>query len=201
MSLSALLAVLLFIFSLHAQEKGDRAPESSATPRTPTRSDKIRSGTVRGKLDATAQRNENVAVYQIDNNAIKEANIRLGDKVTILSEAPVDVSYYATEHGRPAGEPVVLRPASPVPAPHGELYWWHQNSVFNARTFFQVGGVKPSRRNGYGGQYTGDLGKLGKLTANASQTKIRGMVNGNVLVPLASERTATAPDPATRGLW
>jgi hypothetical protein len=200
MSLSALLAVLLFIFSLHAQEKGDRAPESSATPRTPTRSDKIRSETVRGKLDATAQRNENVAVYQIDNNAIKEANIRLGDKVTILSEAPVDVSYYATEHGRPAGEPVVLRPASPVPAPHGELYWWHQNSVFNARTFFQVGGVKPSRRNGYGGQYTGDLGKLGKLTANASQTKIRGMVNGNVLVPLASERTATAPDPATRAL-
>src|SRR5687768_14375950 len=38
----------------------------------------------RVRIAASAQRNENVAVYQIDNNAVKEANIRLGTRPTIL---------------------------------------------------------------------------------------------------------------------
>ena len=46
----------------------------------------------RPRLEAAAQRNENVVVYQIDTNAIKEADIRLGDTVTILTEPPAELN-------------------------------------------------------------------------------------------------------------
>jgi hypothetical protein len=149
-------------------------------------------------MDAAARRNENVQVNRIDNDAVKEANIRLGDNITLVNEAPVEANYFATEHGRPPSDLAVLRPVSPRPGWHAELFESHQNSVFNARTFFQVGGVKPSRRNYYGGRLAMEAGPLGSLTANFEQRKIRGMVNGNVLVPLAGERTPLAADPAVR---
>jgi hypothetical protein len=72
--------------------------------------------------------------------------------------------------------------------------------VFNARTFFQVGPVQPSRQNQFGARVTGGAGKLGDLTAAFSQRHVRGMVNGNVLVPLPDERTALATDPAVRAI-
>ncbi|MEB2360201.1 MAG: TonB-dependent receptor [Bryobacteraceae bacterium] len=152
----------------------------------------------RPSIGASAQRNENVAIYQIDNNAVKESNIRLGSRATVVTDAPVEVSYYATEHGQSASELVFL---APVPAPsiwHGELYHSHQNSIFNARTFFQVGPVMPSRRNFYGGRFTSTVPVLGALTVTADQRKVRGMVNGNVLVPLASERQPLTEDPQLR---
>jgi hypothetical protein len=149
---------------------------------------------------AAALRNENVQVNRIDNDALKEANIRLGDSVTIISQPVVDTGYYSTEHGRPAGEPIALRPVHAAAGWHGELFEFLQNSVFNARTFFQVGDVLPSRQNRYGVRFTGALAPLGDLTGSFSQRKVRGMVNGNVLVPLASERTPLTADPAARAL-
>ncbi|MEK7408835.1 MAG: TonB-dependent receptor [Acidobacteriota bacterium] len=183
------LALTLFAFACAGQVRPDAAkPAPPPRPVPPSR------------LGAAARRNENVAIYRIDNNAIKEANIRLGDNVTIVSETPAENGYFATEHGRPVGDSPFLRPATAQPEWHGELFEFHQNSVFNARTFFQAGPVLPSRRNSYGGRVTGRLGKLGSLTANAGQRKIRGMVNGNVLAPLAEERTPLATDPALRAV-
>ncbi|MFB3826815.1 MAG: TonB-dependent receptor domain-containing protein [Bryobacteraceae bacterium] len=149
---------------------------------------------------ASSLRNENVQANRIDNDALKVNNIRLGDNVTIVPQPPVEANYYATEHGRPAGEAAVLRPASSAAGWHGELFESLQNSVFNARTFFQVGPVQPSRQNQYGLRFTGGVGPLGSLTGSFTGRKTRGMVNGNVLVPLGSERTPTAADPAVRAI-
>jgi len=187
--LSLLVGLLVAVWS-SAEEKKQLPPKTSSAPAAPARA----------RLDAAARRNENVQVNRIDTEAIKEANIRLGDNVTIVSEAPVEASYYATEHGRPPGDSPLLRAPALLRQWHGELFEWHQNSVFNARTFFQVGGVKPSHRNSYGGRFTGGLGKFADFTANVSERKIRGMVNGNVLAPLASERTPLATDPAVRAV-
>jgi hypothetical protein len=63
-----------------------------------------------------------------------------------------------------------------------------------------VGGVQPGRQNAFGGRATGGLGKAGFVTVNLGERKVRGMVNGNVLVPLVSERTSTSPDPAVRAV-
>ncbi|MGH9723297.1 MAG: TonB-dependent receptor domain-containing protein [Bryobacteraceae bacterium] len=149
---------------------------------------------------AAARRNENVQVNRVDNDALKESNIRLGDNVTIVSQPVVETSYYATEHGRPAAERAVLSSGPVLPGWHGEVYEFHQNSFFNARTFFQAGSVLPSRRNNYGGRFAGPVAGIGNLTGSFSQRKIRGMVNGNVLVPLGFERTPLATDPAVRAL-
>ena len=152
------------------------------------------------RLASAAQRNENIQVHRIDNDAIKEANIRLGTNVTLLGELPAEASHFAIEHGQPPVRQPLLAPRRIAPDWHGELFQWHQNSVFNARTFFQVGPVQPSRRNFYGLRAAGGAGPLGHLSLAASQRKIRGMVNGNVLVPLAEERTPLATDPALRAL-
>ncbi len=149
---------------------------------------------------AAARRNENVAVNRIDRDVLKEANVRLGVNYAIVPQVPVETSAYASELGRPNAELSVLRPVPAFSGWHADLFANHQNSVFNARTFFQAGPVKPSRQNHYGGRFTTQVRGLGDLTANFNQRKIRGMVNGNVLVPLANERTPTATDPALRAL-
>ena len=146
---------------------------------------------------AASLRNENVQANRIDNDALKVNNVRLGDNVTLVSQPPVEANYFATEHGRPAGELIVPRPAAPISAWHGELSESLQNSVFNARTFFQVGPVRPSRQNQYGLRFAGPS-PAGALTGSFNQRKTRGMVNGNALVPLASERTPLTTDPAAR---
>jgi hypothetical protein len=153
-----------------------------------------------GLIDAAALRNENVQVNLIDNDGLKEANIRLGDNVTLLPEAPVDANYYATEHGRPAGEAPITRRASPLTGWHGELFESLQNSVFNARKFFQVGPVQPSRQNRYGGRFGIAVRRVGDFSGEFSQRKTSGMVNGNVLAPLVTERSPLASDPALRAL-
>jgi hypothetical protein len=151
-------------------------------------------------MGTTAMRNENVAVYLIDTNAAKEAAIRAGSQVALVTEATVEANHFAADQGRPTVGGFTFNPPARPNGWHGELYYRHQNSVFNARTFFQVGGVQPGRQNAFGGRATGGLGKAGFVTVNLGERKVRGMVNGNVLVPLVSERTSTSPDPAVRAV-
>ncbi|MDX2149742.1 MAG: TonB-dependent receptor [Bryobacteraceae bacterium] len=184
-------ALLLVLAALPAVAQGP-SPNGAAAKPAPAAPPR------QGRIGASAQRNENVAVYQIDNDAIKEANVRMGTTTTLVSEAAVDTSWFAAEHGRPPAERLMLNAVTPATGWHGELFAQHQNSVFNARTFFQVGGVRPSRRNVYGGRATGAIPRLGDVTFTGSQRKIRGMVNGNVLIPLPEERSPLTTDPAAR---
>jgi hypothetical protein len=152
------------------------------------------------RMNAASMRNENVVVYLIDTNAAKESAIRNGSQVALVTEAAVESNHFAADQGRAATGSFTFNPPARPAGWHGELYHRHQNSVMNARTFFQVGSVQPGRQNAYGGRLTGGLGDAGFLTVSAGQRKVRGMVNGNVLVPLLSERTSTSPDPAVRAL-
>jgi len=157
--------------------------------------------TGRSRMGAAGQRNENVIVYMVDTNAVKESNIRVGTTTTAVSEPRAESQYFATEHGVAPGSVAGLRPQAAPGGVHGDASYSHQNSIFNARTFFQVGGVKPSHRNVASGRLTGPLpGVRAFWTAAYSQRDVRGMVNGNALVPLASERTPLATDPAVRAI-
>jgi len=150
-------------------------------------------------MAAAAKRNENVAIFLIDTNAIKEANIRVGATPTVVAEARVESQYFAAEHGSPPTERLMLRPAGAASDWHGDAAYSHQNSVFNTRTFFQVGPVQPSRRNAGNLRLVGPLpARIGSLTAALYNRDTRGMVNGNVLVPLPEERTPLTTDPAKR---
>jgi len=155
-----------------------------------------------GQTDADSgesRRNENVQFNLIDNNALKELNVRLGVSATVVQEFDSEREYFGAEFGNApsASLHVDLPQTSGV---HGRLFAKHQNSVFTARSFFQVGEVQPSRENDYGLALTTGIAKNIDLTLSAGQQRVRGNVNGNVLVPKSDERTALATDPATRAL-
>ena len=156
-----------------------------------------------GTTDAAAgesRRNENLQFNLIDNNALKELNFRLGTNATIVTEFQPERKYFGTEFGNNPGSLIHLDPRRQPRDFHGGIFLTHSNSVLSARSFFQVGGVKPAHENDYG--FTAGLGlwRGAHFSGNGSQQKLRGSVNGNVLVPLASERTPLTNDPAVFGL-
>ncbi len=146
------------------------------------------------------RRNENVQFNLVDTNAAQELQQRLGVTATIVTDFEADRDYYGAEYGRPSPPPLHLPFGRSSAGVHGNLFWTHGNSVFSARSFFQVGDVQPANENRYGFRLTTPLWSGANFTVNASQQRIRGQVNGNVLVPLPGERTPLTTDPALRSI-
>ena len=147
-----------------------------------------------------ARRNQNIQVNLVDTQALIESLGRAGARVRPVAEFSAVRPNYAYELGGVGRSPQLLR-ASRQSGYHGEIYETHNNNVLNARTFFQVGSVEPSRMNQYGFRFGGPMGsdKLSFLVTG-QETRESGFVNGNVLVPLPNERASTATDPAIRAL-
>lgn len=141
-----------------------------------------------------ARRNENVQINLVDNNAQKDANQRIGATATIIDEFKVERNYFSGEYGNASRGPVHAIPQSGAGA-HGNISWMHNNSIFSARSFFQVGRVQPARENQVGAALTTNVWRGGFFTFNGSTDKSRGMVNGNVIIPLANERTPLTTNP------
>lgn len=156
-----------------------------------------------GKTDSASgesRRNENVQFNLVDNGALKELNVRLGTTATIVREFNPANSYFGAEFGNAPRSAISIPGTLLRSRFHGQLHHGHLNSVFTARSFFQVGEVKPARENDYGFNTGFSLTERTKIFVDASQQKIRGVVNGNVLVPKPDERTPLSSDPATRQL-
>jgi len=156
-----------------------------------------------GQADAGAgesRRNENVQFNLVDNNVLKELNVRLGVSATIVDVFRPDRSYFGAEYGQAPVAPIHVAAAKAANTLHGQAYWNHLNSVTSARTFFQVGGVKPAHENDYGFSVSRAAWRGAFVQVDASQQRLRGNVNGNVLVPRLDERTPLAVDPATRAI-
>ena len=171
------------------------APDSTASSE-PSRTDL----NLLGEVDAEsgeARRNENVQIDLIDNNVLKEMNQRVGVTATVVEELSPDRDYFGAEFGGSPTSPVTVR-YSPARDVHGELFWLHDNSVVRARSFFQVGDVQPARSNEYGGEVTFPAWAGAALVLTGQQTRSRGQVNGNVLVPAPEERTPLTTNPTLR---
>jgi hypothetical protein len=152
-----------------------------------------------GQTDASAgesRRNENVRITLVDNAVERELNERLGASATIVKEFRVESSYFGSEVGA-APSFTLHQNHQATSGFHGRIYETHDNSVFRARSFFQVGSVKPARSNDYGFQVLIPLSRPVNLSIDGSQKRVRGNVNGNVLVPRADERTPLERDPLT----
>ena len=146
-----------------------------------------------------AQRNQNIQVNLIDNQALTEALGRQGVTVIPVTEFSAVRGNYAAEYGGMGADLRVVG-GDQRNAYHGEIYDSLQNSVLNARSFFQVGSVQPSKRNQYGFKVGGPLGERLSFVFTGEETRESGFVNGNLLVPLPDERTPTATDPAENAL-
>ena len=178
------------------EESEPAAPSQEAPPESQSRTQLNLLGQTDSK-SGESRRNENVQFNLIDNNALKELNVRIGTTATFVQEFAPERNYFGAEYGTPASNLILIAP-SLKSAWHGSAQWAHLNSITSARAFFQVGSVLPARENDYGFTVSGPVRKLGSLTIDAGQNKIRGMVNGNILIPLPSERTVLATDPIVR---
>ena len=200
--LAAIVILLLVPVSGFGQQ--DPTPEEPATQNetetNEAESDDRTALNLLGEVDAEqgeSRRNENVQITLIDNNVLRELTTRMGTTATVTGEFKVDQRYFATEFGQPAKR-APHQGSSLVSGVHGNLHWTHQNSITSARSFFQVGSVKPARDNAYGFTVATSLWEGAAVTVNADQLRSRGNVNGNVLVPAPDERTPLATDPARR---
>lgn len=189
-----------------AADSAPLAPPESAAPPDESGSPEEASGAERtslnllGEVDSSSgesRRNENVRITLMDNNVLKELNVRMGPTATIVSEFDVSKGYFGSEFGGAPSTQVHLSP-SRASGFHGNVYESHNNSIFSARSFFQVGDVQPARVNDYGFAVSADLWSGAHFTVDGSQQRNRGNVNGNVLVLTPDERTPLATDPATR---
>lgn len=193
--------VLLYILAASkcfAQQDGKPAP----APPDPTDARKRLELNLLGKADTNAgesRRNENVQFNLVDNNALKELNVRLGATATIVQEFRPEQNYFSSEYGNIPAATLHLGKAARA-GWHGNLFFNHLNSVFSARSFFQVGPVKPALEHRYGFQTGFAPWQGGYLSFSGAQDKLRGNVNGNVLVPRLDERTPLTTDPAQRAL-
>jgi hypothetical protein len=144
-----------------------------------------------------SRRNENIFLNPIDNNALKELNLRLGTTATVIEFFRPERNYFAAEFGNSPSSPLHIASLS-ARRVHGNVFFRHFNSVVKARSFFQVGRVQPARENEYGGAFGTPTWKGAWLSLEGTQQKIRGNVNGNVLVPTATERVPLTADPRIR---
>ncbi len=145
---------------------------------------------------ATEELNPNIFIVKLDTNEINRNLDKRGANIQFLREFRSQENNYGAMYGHPLRRADLLRPRSPLRNFHGSLYNSHQNSALNARSFFTVGSLRPSRRNQYGATLGGPLFS-DKLSFDFawSQTRDSGFVNGNVQVPLESERTPRSSDP------
>ena len=175
---------------------------SEAAAAQPAKPDRRTELNLLGQTDTgsgESQRNENVQFNLIENNALKDLLLRMGTTATIVPEFRPDRNYYGAEFGDRVTSPIHV-PASTVSGLHGSVYEAHNNSVFSARSFFQVGGVQPAHTNDYGFSLGMPVWPGATIVLDGSQQKIRGSVNGNILVPTIEERTPLTTDPATRAI-
>jgi len=185
------ISILWPSFACRGQEVATQEkPSAEAAPETPTpeapADDKRTELNLIGKTEVQAgesRRNENIQFNLIDNNALKELNVRLGSSATVTRVFQPEFRYFGTEFGNKPSGPMHLGPASRSRDFYGGISFTHSNSIFSARSFFQAGSVKPAHENNYGFVAGLGLWRGAHLTLDGSGQKLRGSVNGNVLVP------------------
>src|SRR4051794_23746520 len=205
---SGLVCMALVAGSAAAQQQDPAAKESkpelplAPAAQTPAENTRRIELNLLGKTDAAAgesRRNENIQFNLVDNNALKELNIRLGATATIIEVFRPERGYFSSEFGNPPGALLYVAPTNRGSV-HGSLFESHRNSIFSARSFFQVGGLEPAHDNDYGFNIAAPLWRGADVFLEGGQARMRGSVNGNALVPLPNERTPLVTDPATRAI-
>lgn len=201
----------VFLFALLCMDPPQQGPAAEAPkPAEASQETDTRTATQRRRIEMNllgatdteggeARRNENIQFNLVDNNAMKELNVRLGVTATLVTEFRTDRPWFGAEFGNvPAAPPHVS--ALVKRGFHGETWWRHQSSVTSARSFFQAEPVQPAHENEFGLTTGIDLTPHWRVTVDGTGQVIRGQVNGNVLVPMVSERTPLTTDPAARAL-
>ncbi len=148
------------------------------------------------------ERNPNTFIYRIDLNDLRNLlTFFRGPNPTYIPEFLAEDNYFGAQYGAPLLSFQPLRPRTLLRDWHASASATHQNSALNARNFFNVGPLLPSRITSYDLAAGGPLiSPKASLLVDFGQIFNSGIVNGNVQAPLASERTPLAADPQTNAI-
>jgi len=146
---------------------------------------------------ASDEGNPNIFVYRIDLNvARKRLTVVRGPNTQYIREFLPEQNYFGAEFGESLREfsPLSRRPLTSQW--NSSILETFEHSALNARPFFNVGPLRPSRANQYQISTGGPLlfNKL-SMTTQFGGLRRSGEVNGNVQVPKANERTPRSTDP------
>ena len=104
------------------------------------------------------ERNPNIFIYRIDLNDLRNRlTVARGPSPEYIPEFKAEQNYLGAEFGTPLFVFEPLRPRALLPSWRGSLFGLHQNSVLNARNFFNVGPLLPSRSTSYNLSANGPL--------------------------------------------
>ncbi len=150
--------------------------------------------------EGAEERNPNIFIRRVDLNALRVAFVLRGIEPVFLQFGALE-NQHGTDMGAPLRQILFVKPKKTHNPFHASIYVAHQNSALNARPFFNVGPLRPSKRNQFGFSATGPLIK-DKLFFTTSLDVVResGFVNGNIRTPLPTEKTPTSDDPVTNSI-
>jgi hypothetical protein len=168
----------------------------------PSRADFHFAGETVQAVAGLEERNPNIFIYRIDLTDLRNLlTIFRGPNPTYIPAFLAEENYFGGEFGTPLLSFQPLRPRPLLADWHASVSASHQNSALNARNFFNVGPLLPSRITSYNLGAGGPLvSSKASLLLNFGQIFNSGMVNGNVQAPLATERTPLAPDSQTNAI-
>ena len=147
------------------------------------------------------EQNPNIFIYRIDLNDLRNLlTLFRGPNPTYVPQYLAEDNYFGAEYGAPLLSFQPLRPRTLLKDWHASLSATHQNSALNARNFFNVGPLLPSRITSYDVAAGGPVSSKASVLLDFNQIFNSGMVNGNIQAPLASERTPLAADTQTRAI-
>ena len=183
---------------------GQQVPrqEVAVSSDAPVRADFLLTAATAEGVAGLEERNPNIFVYRIDLNDLRNLlTLFRGASPTYIPEFLAEDNYFGAEYGAPLLSFQPLRPRTLLRDWHSAASATHQNSALNARNFFNVGPLLPSRITSYDLAAGGPLiSRKASLLLDFGQIFNSGMVNGNLQAPLASERTPTVADPQTRAI-
>src|SRR2546427_3571953 len=129
------ISILCPSFACRGQEVATQEkPSAEAAPETPTpqapADDERTELNLIGKTEVQAgesRRNENIQFNLIDNNALKELNVRLGSSATLTRVFQPGIRYFGTEFGNKPSGPMHLGPVSRSRDFYGGISFTHRS--------------------------------------------------------------------------
>lgn len=101
-------------------------------------------------FNGTGTRGATFQINGVNNDDSSENQNRQGASLSTIKEFQVITNNYTAEFGRGYGAVVLVQTKSGTNRFHGDVYWYHNDSALNAKSFFSHGKKPVNRRNQFG---------------------------------------------------
>jgi len=101
-------------------------------------------------FNGTGTRGATFQINGVNNDDSSENQNRQGASLSTIKEFQVITNNFSAEFGRGYGAVVLVQTKSGTNDFHGDVYWYHNDSALNAKSFFSHGRKAVNRRNQFG---------------------------------------------------